>query len=546
MQSCIKVVLQAFSALGGPLASRASALLSSGDFVALSELKVRPSDYTSAHHYLRDAQVAALCRKMEGLPGLDPEAEAFKVWRAAEEQCFNTNRRFAGFLEGHYGDYPPAFASVLDDVRKVFRQVCGRLPRREEICGRFSSGSTVNRDPVHPFTVGNKVQAGLYITPSASLLGSYLMRDTAWGRLCDAQVRTLPRDYEEFFVVPKDARCGRGCRKGASLNVWAQLGIDLVLRDRLRRVGIVLEEAQVKHQSLVRSCSRSGELSTIDLSSASDTMATNVIQFVASEGWFALLDTLRARLTVANGRTYVTDSFSSMGNGFTFPLQTVLFYSIATVACHGKRVWVYGDDIIVPSEHFEETQLLLRFFGFTPNPSKSFGPGSPFRESCGADYWLGVDVRPEFVYKVPSGPVDWINLHNKLVRIEERLCVDMTAAKRLCLQEIPKALRLWGPPSMSDCTLTTHNRAKWVTRPGNGSGELVRRRYSCVSRLRFHFPFGGGVPQIRVCASQHDTVSIYSYSDWCQLVLVLLGSKEHIGYRNNITGYRRKWRPLLP
>jgi hypothetical protein len=85
-----------------------------------------------------------------------------------------------------------------------------------------------------------------------------------------------------------------------------------------------------------------------------------------------------------------------MGNGFCFPLETLLF----TVACvavgagkPGIDFTVYGDDIIVRKQYFEPLLQLLRYMGFTANTDKTFSMG-PFRESCGADWFGGVDVRP--------------------------------------------------------------------------------------------------------------------------------------------------------
>jgi hypothetical protein len=86
-----------------------------------------------------------------------------------------------------------------------------------------------------------------------------------------------------------------------------------------------------------------------------------------------------------------------MGSGHTFPLQTVLFYSIvkAVVELMGSnaKVNVYGDDIIFPSQYSWYVVTALRNLGFSINDDKSFVDG-PFRESCGGDYHTGVDVRP--------------------------------------------------------------------------------------------------------------------------------------------------------
>jgi hypothetical protein len=57
------------------------------------------------------------------------------------------------------------------------------------------------------------------------------------------------------------------------------------------------------------------------------------------------------------------------------------------------RVYVYGDDIIVPSEWYHLAVEGLTLSGFAVNDAKSFYRG-PFRESCGGDYLNGKDVVP--------------------------------------------------------------------------------------------------------------------------------------------------------
>jgi hypothetical protein len=71
---------------------------------------------------------------------------------------------------------------------------------------------------------------------------------------------------------------------------------------------------------------------------------------------------------------------------------------------------VYGDDIIVPAASYELLTRVLKQLGFEVNLDKSFATG-PFRESCGADYFLGSQVRPLFMKKTPTPAVliGWCN-----------------------------------------------------------------------------------------------------------------------------------------
>jgi hypothetical protein len=86
-----------------------------------------------------------------------------------------------------------------------------------------------------------------------------------------------------------------------------------------------------------------------------------------------------------------------MGNGFCFPLETLIFASLCETAYQESSLpsdySVYGDDIIVRKSVANRVVELLKLCGFTVNRDKTFLSG-PFRESCGADWFKGEDVRP--------------------------------------------------------------------------------------------------------------------------------------------------------
>jgi len=98
-----------------------------------------------------------------------------------------------------------------------------------------------------------------------------------------------------------------------------------------------------------------------------------------------------------------------MGNGFTFPIQTVIFASILRAVSRvflpgiqaRSHLAVFGDDLICSREIYRQVDRYLRLFGFRPNARKTFHEGG-FRESCGTDWLYGQPVRPVFVKKIRS------------------------------------------------------------------------------------------------------------------------------------------------
>jgi hypothetical protein len=117
--------------------------------------------------------------------------------------------------------------------------------------------------------------------------------------------------------------------------------------------------------------------------------------------WYHLLDVTRSHqiaIVDEDGRVkqHGLEMFSSMGNGFTFPLETSIFLAIARSVVPSEEldnVAVYGDDIIVPAPYVEELINRLEFVGFQVNRSKTCLAGK-FYESCGTDWFNGQNVRP--------------------------------------------------------------------------------------------------------------------------------------------------------
>jgi hypothetical protein len=153
--------------------------------------------------------------------------------------------------------------------------------------------------------------------------------------------------------------------------------------------------------------SNDGSLATIDLSSASDTVAREVVRFLMPESWYERLDLCRSKVGELDGKWLRYEKFSSMGNGFTFELETLIFWGLA-IACvrscglETDKVRVYGDDIIVPVDAYDFLVEVLSYCGFTTNSSKSYKSGA-FRESCGKDYFNGHEVRPFFQKEYLNG-----------------------------------------------------------------------------------------------------------------------------------------------
>jgi len=273
---------------------------------------------------------------------------------------------------------------------------------------------------------------------------------------------TLHSGRLEF--VPKSAKTDRPIVVEPWLNSILQLGIGDYIARRLRRFGVDIRD-QTRNQNLARLGSITGALATLDLSSASDSVSTGLVEHLLSPEWFELLCTARSGTVLYQGQVRRLEKISSMGNGFTFPLETLIFWAVTTAICGDvPEVSVYGDDIICPSAQAEEVMRTLFVLGFDVNREKSFWSG-PFRESCGADYLSGIDVRPIFIEGPLSGH-DAFRMHNFYVR---RGLYDFAA---LILSKIAPHIALTGPDGYGDGHLLRDdwevNRPHWMRTRGFG------------------------------------------------------------------------------
>jgi len=231
----------------------------------------------------------------------------------------------------------------------------------------------------------------------------------------------------KLSAVPKNSSEARCIMTEPSFNGYCQLGLGSYLKHALSLTGLKISGsgflAADRNKALAQVGSRFNESNlygTIDLRKASDSIHKELVEKLMPPEWLSMLETTRspsfsARLSNGCVLKGPLNLFCTMGNGFTFPLQTLLFTSLAVALrailfdlpnkyllkyCHdplGKlKVSVFGDDIIVPSSMFDLFTELLSKFGFQTNKSKSYNTGG-FRESCGGDFFDGEDVTPCYI-----------------------------------------------------------------------------------------------------------------------------------------------------
>ncbi len=494
-------------------------MLRYGEWGELFSQTVDPLHYSTHEDYFAAAAANEFLRKLDdpSLCNVDLEAAAISKWRWAEFECFKTNRRLNeifdfGTLQGAVVE--EGIIEFLGDLRKNLFYLLGSGPSSTWL-GRLGPGATVS-DRSGRTSVLDKFSSVPTMTPCAF---SYLFpwMGTKWGAASAARGDAVNWVRgNSFFTVPKSALTRRSCAKEPSLNVFFQLGLGTELRKRLKYRGLDLDLGQEIHRRIACEASKDSSFCTIDLSSASDTLCESLVRNALPRWWYHHLSDLRSPFTRVKGKWHRLEKFSSMGNGFTFELETAVFAAICMsatkgLAIPGVNLFVYGDDIIAPSEFSREILAALRFLGFTPNLEKTFTEGN-FRESCGGDFFSGLPARAHYVKEYPNEPQQLISLANGIRRVAHQFHEESPRRSRLqapwykVLGCLPTAIRCCrGPTNLGD--LVIHDSEdRWAIR-WRHSIRYVR----CYRPARFRgVRFGRYHPDVQIAAALYGMKLMFS------------------------------------
>lgn len=438
---------------GGEQGKRIASCITSGDFLSVCDFSL---DYENATTWESKhcRQAIAFFSKFAELPlGRDRRLAAIVKLKEAEEKCRVTNEIFRMRARGEF-IFSPRVESIIFRAQSKIASVLGDLPTFETLGLRHGPGATTLTKKSQASAV-EKLTRGYSCSEDLLPYAYRLMEEmphlsdlhSSTGNYCRLSDREecalvsleLTNDIVDF--VPKNAKTHRPITKGGSLNMMIQLAFGDYMTRRLRAFGVDLTD-QERNQKLALEGSLSGNLATLDLESASDTISTEVVYALLPIDWAHALDVCRSSKAWLDGDLIKLEKFSSMGNGFTFPLESLIFWALSSCASDDGFASVYGDDIIVSTSSVPLVREILTVFGFSLNFAKSYWKGS-FRESCGADYIRGIDIRPCYQKNLIS-PEELFRLHNFYVR-------DLDPDRALLvLQNINESLRIFGPDGYGD------------------------------------------------------------------------------------------------
>jgi hypothetical protein len=393
-------------------------------------------------------QTSALLKKFQfPTDAKSRRATALVKFKAAEEACLSFNQhgsKHLAFLTD------PIELNCFTYAREFLSKLLGdELPEEEQLTfwSRHGPGSNLDTKD-RRISLYDKYSNWPYSCTSGALryARSAIQNDERWLGALEQDYRIkhgiepwriLDQDvfWSNVFTVvpgnritfvPKNGLTDRSIAIEPCMNLYLQLGVDGYIRRRLLRWGVDLD-CQEKNQRLAWEGSKywrtEDPFVTLDLAAASDTISLELCRLLLPPQWYRYLIRLRSPSGECNGETISYEKISSMGNGYTFALESAIFAAVVYAVerelkgrFRAEECAIYGDDIIVRSSSCLLVVQMLNLFGFALNSEKSFIQG-PFRESCGADWLSGTSVRPVFLTSNPSTVMELWNDENRLRRI---------------------------------------------------------------------------------------------------------------------------------
>ncbi len=468
-----EAIFNFFSSLDTPKALACWLLYKNKEFDQLTQMETNPEHYPNGFLFRNDFVATSFLSKSDFLKtSFKKDQVAFKKFFEYEDLCRSTNDRFRNPLLDPLNNGSNVW--LLNATRRKIEQILGDYSGDELVDNaNWGPGVSTMLSGEH-VSAFNKFHDERGITRDLYSLVGDLM-SVAYP-LWRSNGRLNRRNFYCFEVgnrivtVPKNSKTDRVIAIEPGINLWFQKSIGTMIRRRLRRVGIDLN-SQERNQQLARLGSiipdgSPDALATVDFSSASDSIATSVVEALLPRRWFQLLDLSRSKIGSLDSGPFQWQKFSSMGNGFTFELESLIFFAAASAVAEylglsGDNISVFGDDVILPASAFDLFSSFSAFLGFRVNQTKSFSSG-PFRESCGSFYYGGINCKPLFFKKRLSNVESLYKLANALRILAHRYGFGRSCDVRFrdcwsaIVLRIPEPLRLRVPLEAGDSGLISN------------------------------------------------------------------------------------------
>lgn len=397
--------------------------------------RVDPSAYVDANVFMDDWMLQSYLSKYTGISDKRLLSEKARVdFLALEAKVSVMNTKLRSIV--------PDVEGVLSYARRKIEQILASGSRQSSQKGlvfpfqelyhnvEWGPGASATLPRAQAYPDKKMLEQGLSVTPKClPYAQAYIQTDLQWlsarlgfqveGPLSLLRTEWNVMSHDVFDTVDKSFKQRRVILKQPTVNVFFQKSLGKMIRRRLKRELIDLDD-QSRNQRIARRAFRA-RYATIDLASASDSVSWELVSLLLPPSWFQVLTDLRTDYTKIGDSIHRLSKFSAMGNGFTFELESLIFYALSWAVVRQEqddllsRIAVYGDDIIVHQRHAVRLIEVLESLGFEVNRDKSFVAGN-FFESCGKHYFKGHDVTPIYQKEEINSLSAGIRAHNRILR----------------------------------------------------------------------------------------------------------------------------------
>lgn len=339
-----------------------------------------------------------------------PERDLRALSKYKEVECYLSETMYTGDADLFNQVSRVLWSSVLNESYDLNKFVPRHGPGQtaERISGNRKYSQRAWTERLEPFFPSDAFVMSCYSQLDDELDGINHVQFSSLEAELPVMVRTVPKTLKGPRIIAMEPVCMQ----------YAQQAVASYLIGKLEKHEITGGHINFTDQSINRglamTASSDQSLATLDLSDASDRVPLSLVSMMLSinpDIKDMILACRSGAAQLPSGEVIRLKKFASMGSALCFPVQAMYYFTIVVMALIreaalpvtlqnikyvSRRVYVYGDDMIVPTEQVDVVIEALTSFYCKVNAQKSFWNGK-FRESCGMDAYNGEEVTPTYV-----------------------------------------------------------------------------------------------------------------------------------------------------
>lgn len=356
-------------------------------------------------------QIAYTFKKLQ-IP-CTPERESMALSGFKEVECFLSRTMFSGDCNLFNKVSNLLWSNVLDEPYDGFKFTPKHGPGQtaERISGNRKYSQRTWYERLEPFFPSDIYLMSCYSQLDDKIDGIECVQYPALEEELPVRVVTVPKTLKGPRIIAIEPVCMQYAQQALSSYIVKKIESSKLTGGHLNFTD------QSINQRLAMSASSDESYATLDLSDASDRVPLSLVMTMLDsipDFRDAILACRSKAAQLPSGEVIHLKKFASMGSALCFPIESMYFFTVILCALFEKhklpvtlrniyklsrKVYVYGDDIIIATDEVEVVTETLTSFYCRVNATKSFWTGK-FRESCGMDAYDGYNVTPTYIRRL--------------------------------------------------------------------------------------------------------------------------------------------------